>query len=166
MTKQHHTGMVLIAGFKIVKGVLLLIVGLALVRLVHAETATLFSKLLEALHLNVESHLLHALVLKVDALQPHHILMFGVVTMVYAGLLLTEGLGLWFERSWAAYLTVISTSLFLPFELYELIERITAVRIGLLLLNLAIVLYLIRQLKHHTLHSRHKAQITEAPRPS
>jgi len=73
--------------------------------------------------------------------------------MTYAGLLLAEGLGLWFERSWAAYLTVISTSLFLPFELYELMERVTVLRIGVLLLNLAIVVYLIRQLRQHTLRS-------------
>ena len=151
MTKQHHTGMVLIAGFKVVKGLLLLLVGLGLLRLVHAETATLFSQLLEALHLNAESHILHALVLQVDALRPGRLLTVSVVSMIYAGLLLTEGLGLWFERSWAAYLTVISTSLFIPVELYEIVERITAVRIGLLLVNLAIVVYLIRQLKHHAL---------------
>ena len=157
MTKQHHTGMVVIAAFKVVKGLLLLLVGLGFLRLVHAETATLFSKLLEALHLNAESHILHALVLQVDALRPESILTLGAMSMLYAGLLLTEGLGLWFERSWAAYLTVISTSLFLPFEVYELIERITLVRIGLFLLNLVIVIYLVRQLKHHTLHSRHEA---------
>ncbi len=151
MTKQHHTGMVVIAAFKVVKGLLLLLVGLGFLRLVHAETATLFSKLLEALHLNAESHILHALVLQVDALRPESILTLGAMSMLYAGLLLTEGLGLWFERSWAAYLTVISTSIFIPFELYEIVERITAVRIGLLLVNLAIVVYLIRQLKHHTL---------------
>ena len=151
MTKQHHTGMILIAVFKVVKGLLLLLVGLGLLRLVHAETATLFSQLLEALHLNAESHILHALVLQVDALRPERLLTVSVVGMIYAGLLLTEGLGLWFERSWAAYLTVISTSLFIPFELYEIVERITAVRIGLLLVNVAIVVYLIRQLKHHTL---------------
>ena len=102
MTKQHHTGMVLIAGFKVVKGLLLLLVGLGFLRLVHAETATLFSKLLEALHLNAESHILHALVLQVDALRPESILTLGAMSMLYAGLLLTEGLGLWFERSWAA----------------------------------------------------------------
>jgi len=81
--------------------------------------------------------------------------MMSLVSMVYAALLLTEGIGLWFEFSWAAYLTVISTSLLLPFELYEVIERITAVRIGVLLLNLVIVLYLVYQLKHLALHSRH-----------
>jgi uncharacterized membrane protein (DUF2068 family) len=153
--QQHHTGMVLIAGFKVMKGILLLLLGLGLLRLVHADIATLFSQLLENLHLNADSHLLHALVLKVDALQPQRVLMMSVVSLAYAGLLLTEGLGLWFERSWAAYLTVISMSLFLPFELYEVIRRVTALRIGVLLLNLAIVFYLIRQLKHHTLRSRH-----------
>jgi uncharacterized membrane protein (DUF2068 family) len=154
-TKQHHTGMVLIAGLKVLKGLLLLIVGLGLLKLVHADIATLFSQLLEALHLNADSRILHSLVLKVDALQPHSLFMMSLVSMVYAALLLTEGVGLWFEFSWAAYLTVISTSLLLPFELYEVIERITALRIGVLLLNLVIVLYLVYQLKHHALHSRH-----------
>src|SRR5438445_11234188 len=150
MTKQHHTGMVLIAGFKVVKGLLLLLVGLGFLRLVHAETATLFSKLLEALHLNAESHILHALVLQVDALRPETLLTLGAMSMLYAALLLTEGLGLWFERSWAAYLTVISTSLFIPFEPYEIFEKVTVLRVGALLVNVAIVLYLISQLKHHS----------------
>src|SRR5438094_957084 len=114
MTKQHHTGMALIAGFKVAKGVLLLLVGLGLLKLVHAEIATLFSQLLEALHLNADSRILHNLILKVDALQPHSVLVISLVSMAYAALLLTEGVGLWFEFSWAAYLTVISTSLF-PF---------------------------------------------------
>ncbi len=161
MTKQHHTGMELIAGFKVAKGVLLLLVGLGLLKLVHAEIATLFSQLLEALHMNADSRILHNLVLKVDALQPHSVLMMSLVSMAYAALLLTEGVGLWLEFSWAAYLTVISTSLFLPFELYEVVERITALRIGVLLLNLVIVLYLVKQLKHHTLRSRYVPQLTE-----
>ena len=161
MTKQHHTGMALIAGFKVAKGVLLLLVGLGLLKLVHADTATLFSQLLEALHLNADSRILHNLVLKVDALQPHSVLVISLVSMAYAALLLTEGVGLWFEFSWAAYLTVISTSLFLPFELYEVVERITTLRIGVLLLNLVIVLYLVTQLKHHALRSRHVPQLTE-----
>ena len=155
MTRSHHTGMVLIAGFKVVKGLLLLLVGVGLLELVHADVATLFSQLLEALHLNADSRILHILVLKVDALQPHSVLMMGIVSLAYAGLLLTEGIGLWFEVSWAAYLTVVSTSLFLPFELYEVIERGSALRIGALLLNLVIVLYLIKQLKQHRLRSGH-----------
>jgi uncharacterized membrane protein (DUF2068 family) len=154
MTRPHHAGLAVIAVFKIVKGLLLLLVGLGLLKLVHAEIATLFSLLIEALHLDADSRLLHALVLKVDALQPHSVLVMGAVSLSYAGLFLIEGIGLWREISWAAYLTVISTSLLLPFELYEVLQQVSALRISVLLLNGAIILYLIMQLKRHTLGSR------------
>lgn len=150
--------MALIAGLKVVKGVLLLVTGLGLLKLVHAEVATLFSQLLETLNLDDHSRLLRFLVLKVDALQPQNVLTMSVASLAYAGLLLTEGLGLWFERAWAANLTVIATSLFIPFELYELYERLTVPRIGVLLLNLVIVVYLISQLKHHVLRSAKSSQ--------
>ncbi len=153
-TRHHQTGLAVIAVFKLVKGMLLLLVGLGLLKLMHADIATLFSRLIEALHLNADSRIIHALVLKVDALQPHSVLVAGLVSLGYAGMLLLEGIGLWLERSWAAYLTVISTSLLLPFELYEVIDRVSMLRIGALLLNLVIVLYLVGQLKQHTLRSR------------
>ena len=154
MTGTHQTGLVVIAVFKLLKGLLLLFLGFGLLELVHAEIATLFSLLIEALHLNADSRLIHALVLKVDALQPHTVLVAGFVSLGYAGMLLVEGIGLWLEFSWAAYLTVISTSLLLPFELYEVTEQVSMLRVGLLLLNLVIVLYLVSQLKQHTLRSR------------
>jgi uncharacterized membrane protein (DUF2068 family) len=153
-TRPHQTGLAAIAVFKLVKGMLLLLVGLGLLKLMHADIATLFSRLIEALHLNADSRIIHALVLKVDALQPHSVLVAALVSLGYAGMLLLEGIGLWLERSWAAYLTVISTSLLLPFELYEVIDRLSMLCVGVLVLNLVIVLYLLIQLKKHTLHSR------------
>ena len=150
-TRSHQTGLAAIALFKLIKGVLLFLVGVGLLKLVHAEIATLFSLLLETLHLNADSRIIHALVLKVDAVQPHSILIAALVGLGYAGLLLLEGVGLWLERPWAAYLTVISTSLLLPFELYEVIEHVSILRVGALVLNLVIVLYLIGQLKKPTL---------------
>jgi uncharacterized membrane protein (DUF2068 family) len=158
MTRSHQTGLAFIAVFKVVKGLLLLLAGLGLLKLVHAEIATLFSLLIEGLHLNADSRILHALVLKVDALQPHNVLVMGAISLSYAGLLLIEGVGLWLEVSWAAYLTVISTSLLLPFELYEVSQHVSALRIGVFLLNLVIVVYLVFQLKQHTLHSISKVR--------
>jgi len=155
-TLIHHPGLAAIAIFKLTKGVLLLLLGLGLLRLVHAEIATLFSLLIEALHLNADSRVIHALVLKVDALQPHSLLVASLVSLGYAGLLLTEGIGLWLELSWAAYLTVVSTSLLIPVELYEIIVRVTWLRVGVLMLNLVIVAYLIVELKHRAL--RHRAR--------
>jgi uncharacterized membrane protein (DUF2068 family) len=152
--RSHHTGLAVIAVFKVVKGLLLFLLALGLLKLMHAEIATLFSLLIEALHLNADSRFIHALILKVDALQPHSVLLAGLVSLGYAGILLVEGIGLWLQFTWAAYLTVLSTSLLIPFELYEVFEQVSMLRVGVLLLNLIIVLYLIRQLKRHTLRSR------------
>jgi len=152
--RTYHTGLAAIAVLKIAKGVLLLLLGLGLLKLVHAEIATLFSLLIEALHLNADSRLIHGLVLKVDALQPHSVLMAGLISLGYAGLMVVEGVGLWLEFSWAAYLTVVSTSLLIPVEVYELVDHVSFVRVAALLLNLGIVGYLISQLKHHHLRKR------------
>ena len=152
--RSRHTGLAVIAVFKVMKGLLLLLLGLGLLRLVHAEIATLFSLLIEALHLNADSRLIHALVLKIDALQPNSVLLAGLVSLGYAGMLLVEGIGLWLELTWAAYLTVVSTSLLLPFELHEVIKQVSMLRVGVLLLNLVIVAYLVSQLRRHTLRAR------------
>ncbi|MGH7182021.1 MAG: DUF2127 domain-containing protein [Nitrospiraceae bacterium] len=149
-TRSHHTGLAVIAVFKVVKGLLLLLLGLGLLKLMHAEIATLFSLLIEALHLNADSRFIHTLMLKVDALQPNSVLLAGLISLGYAGILLVEGVGLWLEFTWASYLTVVSTGLLLPFEMFEVIEQVSMLRIGVLLLNLIIVFYLIRQLKRHT----------------
>jgi uncharacterized membrane protein (DUF2068 family) len=150
-TSRRHTGIVAIAVFKLFKGALLLLAGFGLLELMHADMATLFSRVLESLHVNADTRLVHALVLKVDALQPHTVLIAALVSLGYAALLLAEGIGLWLELSWAAYLTVVSTSALVPFEVYELIERATFPRTILLVVNLVIVLYLVRQLKQDTL---------------
>ena len=81
-------------------------------------------------------------------------LLAGLVSLSYAGILLAEGVGLWLEFTWAAYLTVVSMSLLIPFKLYEIVEQVSVLRVGVLLLNLVIVLYLISQFKRHTLRSR------------
>jgi len=151
--RSHHTGLAVIALFKVVKGVLLLLAGFGLLKLVHAEIATLFSLLIEALHLNADSRLLHTLLLKVDALQPNSMFLAGLISLGYAGILLVEGVGLWLELTWAAYLTVGSMGLLLPFEVYEVIEQVSILRVGVLLLNLVIVAYLIIQLKRKTVAS-------------
>jgi hypothetical protein len=66
------------------KGALLPLVGLGLLELMHADIATLFSRLIEALHLNADSRIIDALV-KVNALQPHSVLVTGLVSLAMRG---------------------------------------------------------------------------------
>ncbi len=46
------------------------------------------------------------------------------------------------RKHWAEYLTLISTGLFIPLEVYELAHRFTPIRLVVLLLNFATVWYL------------------------
>jgi len=71
------------------------------------------------------------------------IYLIGVVVCLYTALLVAEAVGLWRARRWAEYLTLVETGLLVPFELYELAGGISALKILSLVINLAIVLYLL-----------------------
>ena len=63
--------------------------------------------------------------------------------LAYAALFFVEGLGLWLGKRWGEWLTIVATTSFIPFELYELYRRATAVRAAILVANVAIVIYLL-----------------------
>jgi uncharacterized membrane protein (DUF2068 family) len=66
-----------------------------------------------------------------------------VSLFVYAAIEGAEAVGLWYQRRWAEYLTFVATALFLPLEVYELTRTVSPFKLIALLLNLAIVVYLI-----------------------
>jgi uncharacterized membrane protein (DUF2068 family) len=61
----------------------------------------------------------------------------------YGLLQVVEGTGLWLLRRWGEYFAAVATSLFIPVEVYELVERITWLRAGALIINLGAVFYLV-----------------------
>ena len=63
--------------------------------------------------------------------------------IVYAIVEGIEAVGLWMEQRWAEYLTAIATAGFLPFEIRALIDRVTVLRVVGLVLNLAILFWLL-----------------------
>jgi uncharacterized membrane protein (DUF2068 family) len=67
----------------------------------------------------------------------------GWVLAGYAVLEGVEAVGLWFAKRWAEYLTFIATTVLLIPEVYELTGRITVIKIIALIINLAVVIYLV-----------------------
>jgi uncharacterized membrane protein (DUF2068 family) len=63
-------------------------------------------------------------------------------------LYMIEGIGLWHQSRWAEYLTIVATSLLIPLEIYEVTRRVTIPRIGALVVNVVVVIYLIYRLRH------------------
>jgi uncharacterized membrane protein (DUF2068 family) len=74
---------------------------------------------------------------------PHSLAVLAAIAAAYAIVSGFEAIGLWRERRWAEYLTALSTAGFLPIELHELIERVTVVRVGTMVVNLVILGYLV-----------------------
>jgi uncharacterized membrane protein (DUF2068 family) len=73
----------------------------------------------------------------------------SVGTFIYSAVFLTEGIGLALSKRWAEYFTIITTGSFLPLEVYELIHRATVPKGVALLLNIAVVVYLVRELRRY-----------------
>ncbi len=69
--------------------------------------------------------------------------LIGAAAAAYALLEGAEAYGLWRQRRWAEYLTFIATTLFVPYEIYELLAKITVIRVGAFVTNVAILVYLL-----------------------
>lgn len=80
---------------------------------------------------------------KLFAVSPSHLYEAAGVVVGYAVLEAVEGVGLWFGRRWAEYLTFLATILLLPIEIYELSHRVSVLKIVTLVINLAIAVYLL-----------------------
>jgi uncharacterized membrane protein (DUF2068 family) len=72
---------------------------------------------------------------------------YGAVTLAYAAIFATEGVGLWLRKRWAEWLTIIVTGSLVPLEIWEVANRPTLGKAAVLVANLAIVWYLIIQLR-------------------
>jgi len=74
----------------------------------------------------------------------HHTLVLVTIGVLAYGLLeLLEAVGLWLMRRWGEYVAVVGTGIFIPLELYEIVERVTVLRIGALIINLFAVVYIL-----------------------
>ncbi|MFI5775671.1 DUF2127 domain-containing protein [Nocardia sp. NPDC051570] len=76
-------------------------------------------------------------------LSPTTLTWIAVGLLAYAAIELVEAVGLWLVKRWGEYFAVIATGIFLPLEIYELTEKITVLRAGALLINIAAVLWLL-----------------------
>ena len=87
------------------------------------------------LHVDPDNQYLRRLLAKILGLDGHHLELLAAGTIVYAALFAAEGVGLLFEMTWAEYLTIVETAGFVPVEIYEIIQRVSAVKCAVLLLK-------------------------------
>ena len=137
----------LIAAFKLFKALACAVLALAAFRFLQPDFAVAIEHRLESLRWLTRYGLAARMVDRLLGLDAHQFLLLGLIASAYSLLYVVQGVGLWRGRRWAEYLVVVESSLLLPVELWELAHRFTAFKFGILLVNLAIVAYLIHLLR-------------------
>lgn len=147
MAVQEHKGLRVIAIFKLLKATGLLLLAFTAFGLVRQADLDMFAGWVS--HLPIQNG--HGFVVRaLDSLLelgPRKFIAIGVAACAYATLFAVEGWGLWRGKRWAEYLTVIATASLIPFELWEVHRGFTWLKLGALVLNVVIVLYLINLLR-------------------
>jgi uncharacterized membrane protein (DUF2068 family) len=134
---------VLIAIFKLLKGALLVTAGVGALKLLHKDVGEVVERWIDVLRVDPDNRFVHAVLVKTLFVDDRTLKEISAGTFAYASLFLTEGTGLLLRKRWAQYFTIIVTTSFLPLEVYELASHVTGTKIGVILVNIAIVAYLI-----------------------
>jgi uncharacterized membrane protein (DUF2068 family) len=148
---------VLIGLLKLGKSLLFFLIGVGALRLLHRDVSDLLLQMAQHLRFDTESRFVALLLEKASLLNDHRLWQISLATFSYSALALVEGIGLVLEKTWAEYVTLILSAMFLPWETYELFHRFTLWKVGITLTNIVIVLYLLWILKSKRLEKERAA---------
>jgi uncharacterized membrane protein (DUF2068 family) len=149
MKSSNNTMIRAIAVFKLLKAVLFIAIAVSALKLLHQDAGATLDHWATMLGLDPGNQYVDKALQKVADLSPNKIKGLGVVSFIYAGLFLTEGIGLWMVKRWAEWFTIIVTSSLVPVEIYEIHRHPTPLKILALIINLAVLAYLVHRIRSH-----------------
>ena len=141
--EQSATVVRLIGVFKMVKTAALLGAAVFLTLARRGDASHHAIRFFERLGIDPGSHIVRESIERLNGMSEHKLELFAIACVVYAAIFATEGTGLLLRKRWAEWLTVVVTSSFMPFEVYELVHHATATRAIALVVNALVVVYLV-----------------------
>ena len=148
-TRKQGRGLLVIAAFKILKALGLMAVGFGALHFLHRDVAAVIANWVDLLRIDPQHPYLRSLLEKVANVDDKKLRELSAGTFFYSALFLCEGVGLALRKRWAEYLTIISTASLMPIEILEIYKKPSAAKVVLLLVNLAVVVYLVFQLRRN-----------------
>jgi uncharacterized membrane protein (DUF2068 family) len=132
-----------VATFEMTKGLIVLLAACGVLLLVHREDPwDIADGLLRLLHISPDHHFAQVFLDWADNLTEAKLWAVAAVAVAYSALRFVEAYGLWYARTWAEWIALISGTLYLPFEIYNLVHRQSVFHVSVLLINVAVVLYM------------------------
>jgi uncharacterized membrane protein (DUF2068 family) len=92
---------------------------------------------------NIDNSKLVGLFNRALTLSPATIKLLAIGLACYAAIEVVEGVGLWVGKRWGEYFAMVATSVGLPLEIYDLVNKVSTVGLILFAINLFLVLYLV-----------------------
>lgn len=139
--------LVAIGASKIFYGALLVAAGFGALSLLHENVAQHVKSWIEALWVDPDNHYIHALLTKLRLVNDSQLKRACAGSFIYASLLFTQGAGLSLRKRWALYMTVITTGLLIPLEIYGFYRSFSPLKLLVIAVNCAAVSYLIYRLR-------------------
>lgn len=136
------TGLRAVAVFEAAKGLLVIVLAAALV-VMRDRMEDLAEELLYHLHIGFEHHWAQALLHGASSLSDMRIWSVLAMALSYAAVRFIESWGLWHRRVWAEWFAMLSGALYLPLEIAKVAEHRRWETIAILIMNLAIILYML-----------------------
>jgi uncharacterized membrane protein (DUF2068 family) len=146
---RRRDGMLLriIAVLKFLKAASLIALSVGVFRTMHQDIGMRLEHWVRAMHLDPGNRHIEMFLERVSNLNPTQVKRLGLVGLLYAGLFLVEGTGLWLQRRWGEWATVVITGLLIPVEVYEIFHHPSTAKILLLIVNMAVVGYLVYRIR-------------------
>jgi uncharacterized membrane protein (DUF2068 family) len=143
---------------------ILLAIGVWRLRSTQVSLQELFERDLHSLgpffrqvHFNVSDSATIRSIEKVLHAKPSTLNLIALGILLYGLLQVAEGVGLWSLKRWGEYVAVVGTTLFIPLEIYELTENVTWLKVIVLIVNIAAVLYLLLAKRLFGIRGGHRA---------
>lgn len=141
---HHDRGLVMIAIFKFAQALLFLAVGVGARRMLHKDVGDELAILADHLRFNPESRFVNFILDKASLVNDPLLRRIGLAAICYSALGMAEGIGLYLEKTWGEYLTLFITVSFLPWEIWEIVRRLTWIRASLLIINILVFFYILK----------------------
>jgi uncharacterized membrane protein (DUF2068 family) len=137
----------LIALGQVAKGLLFLVMALITAQVAKApDLGAMVEQAIRWFHFDPDGDRAQRLLTWTMGVSHHQLKVFAAGMFSYAAIFLIEGIGLWFDRPWAEWLVVLATGVLVPWEIEHLITKPTVGVALMLIINLAVVLFLIRRI--------------------
>ena len=140
-------GVKVIAFFKLITAGLLVALALGIFREIGGNPAAETEHLVATLKLDPANKYIHTAMETISGVSRRQLYFYSAGTFVYAMLYTIEGVGLILRKRWAEYFTVFMTGSLIPFEAYEVLRQPNVMKVLVLAVNVAIVAYLVVQLR-------------------